>query len=83
MKFAEVIGQESLKKQLIQTIKENRVSHALLFAGPEGSGNLALALAYAQYLTARTRRTTIPVAFVKAARNIQSLFIPICILFFL
>ena len=50
MKFSEVIGQQALKKQLIQTIKENRVSHAQLFTGPEGSGNLALALAYAQYI---------------------------------
>jgi len=50
MKFKEVIGQEALKKQLIQTINENRVSHAQLFAGPEGCGNLALALAYAQYI---------------------------------
>lgn len=30
--------------------RENRVSHALLFLGPEGSGNLALAIAFAQYL---------------------------------
>jgi DNA polymerase-3 subunit delta' len=50
MKFSEVVGQQSLKKQLIQTVKENRVSHAQMFAGQEGSGSLPLALAYAQFI---------------------------------
>jgi DNA polymerase III subunit delta' len=50
MQFKEVIGQESVKKQLARTVKENRVCHAQLFLGAEGSGNLALAIAYAQYL---------------------------------
>ncbi len=50
MKFSNVIGQKVLKQQLIQTVKENRVSHAQLFAGNEGTGGLALALAYAQYI---------------------------------
>jgi len=30
--------------------REGRVAHAQLFLGPEGSGNLAIALAFAQYL---------------------------------
>src|SRR3954469_16587701 len=50
MKFADVIGQETVKQRLLQSAKEKRVSHALLFLGPEGSGNLALAIAFAQYL---------------------------------
>ena len=50
MQFKEVIGQYALKQQLIRGTKENRVSHAQLFLGNEGSGNLALAMAYAQYL---------------------------------
>jgi DNA polymerase III subunit delta' len=56
MLFSDIIGQEEVKKRLVNTVKENRVSHAQLFLGPEGSGNLAMALAYAQYLscTART-----------------------------
>ncbi len=55
MQFAKVIGQHSLKKQLIQSVTENRVSHAQLFLGPEGSGKLALALAYAQYINCSQR----------------------------
>jgi DNA polymerase-3 subunit delta' len=50
MRFAEVIGQRTVKQRLIKTVKDNRVSHAQLFLGPEGSGKLALAIAYAQYI---------------------------------
>lgn len=50
MKFSEVIGQQSVKERLIQSVREGRVSHAQLFWGPSGSGKLAIALAYAQYL---------------------------------
>ncbi len=51
MFFRDVIGQETVKNRLIQSAKEERVSHAQLLAGAEGSGNLALALAYAQYVS--------------------------------
>ena len=33
-----------------------RVSHALLFAGPEGNGKLAMAIAYAQYLSCTNKQ---------------------------
>lgn len=36
---------------MISSITDNRISHAHLFLGNNGSGNLALALAYAQYLS--------------------------------
>lgn len=54
VRFAEIIGQEELKRKLVQTVKEGRVSHAQLFLGPEGSGKLALAVAYAQYLNCKS-----------------------------
>jgi len=50
MLFSEVIGQEPLKKQLVQMVQHQRLSHALLFVGPEGSGALPLAIAFAQYI---------------------------------
>jgi len=56
MQFKEVVGQKSIKEKLIHTIKENRVSHAQLFLGAEGSGNLALAIAYAQYISCDNRQ---------------------------
>ena len=51
MQFKDIAGQSELKSTLIQTVKEQRVSHAQLFLGREGSGNLAMAIAYAQYIS--------------------------------
>ncbi|NQD70507.1 hypothetical protein HP439_07225 [Sphingobacterium shayense] len=56
MQFKNIIGHEPVKTQLINTVKENRVSHAQLFLGPEGSGNLALAVAYAQYINCENKQ---------------------------
>ncbi len=50
MKFKSVIGQKGVRDQLIRSTMENRVSHALMFHGPEGSGKFPLALSFAQYL---------------------------------
>jgi len=50
MQFSDVIGQEEVKERLIRSVKENRVSHALLFLGAEGSGSLPLSIAFAQFL---------------------------------
>lgn len=55
MKFSDIIGQEPLKQRLRRTVLDNRVSHAQLFLGAEGSGKLALALAYAQFINCRKR----------------------------
>ena len=49
MQFSQVIGQKDLKTQLTQLVQQNRLSHALLFLGKEGSGALSLARAFAQY----------------------------------
>ena len=51
MQFEEIIGQKETKKQLVELVQHNRLSHALLFLGKEGSGSLQLAIALAQYLT--------------------------------
>ena len=50
MQFAEVIGQQDVKKHLAEMFSLNRLSHALLFTGKEGCGALPLALAFAQYI---------------------------------
>ncbi|MFN8289143.1 MAG: hypothetical protein U0U70_02680 [Chitinophagaceae bacterium] len=50
MQFSGIIGQPEVKKQLAELVQHNRLSHALLFLGKEGSGALPLALAFAQYL---------------------------------
>jgi DNA polymerase-3 subunit delta' len=55
MQFKDIVGQETVKKHLIQTVKDERISHAQLFLGPEGSGSLALALAYAQFISCENK----------------------------
>ena len=56
MQFKEIIGQDLIKQRLINTVNEHRVSHAQLFLGPEGSGSLALAVAYAQFINCENRQ---------------------------
>lgn len=56
MLFKDIIGQQEVKRRLIRTVKEGRVSHAQLFSGPEGSRKLALALAYAQFINCKDRQ---------------------------
>lgn len=51
MQFKEIIGHQDVKKRLIDSVKDGRISHAQLFLGPEGCGNLPLAIAYAQYIS--------------------------------
>lgn len=56
MLFSEVIGQQAAKRQLVQSVAQNRLSHALLFLAPEGAGGLPLALAFAQYVVCTNRQ---------------------------
>ncbi len=50
MQFKDIIGQQEVKQQLVELVSHNRLSHALLFLGKEGSGALSLAMAFAQYI---------------------------------
>ena len=56
MRFADITGQEDLKRHLVQSVDAGRISHAQLFTGQAGAGVLALAVAYVQYLCCRHRR---------------------------
>jgi DNA polymerase III subunit delta' len=55
MFFRDIIGQSAVKNRLVQTIATNRISHAQLFFGREGSGALPLAHAYAQFVHCTNR----------------------------
>lgn len=50
MLFRDVVGQEDLKRHLIEEVKDDKISHAQLFLGKSGYGGLPLALAFVQYL---------------------------------
>jgi DNA polymerase III subunit delta' len=55
MLFKQISGQKQVKSRLLQAVKQKKVGHALLLAGPEGSGSLALAIAFARYLNCENR----------------------------
>jgi len=55
MLFKEIIGQQATKDRLVRSFKEGRISHAQLFLGPQGSGSLPMALAYAQYISCKSK----------------------------
>jgi len=59
MQFKDVIGQEQVKQHLTEMVQQNRLSHALLFLGKEGSGALPLALAFAQYVVSQPQASPV------------------------
>ncbi|ALI99694.1 DNA polymerase III subunit [Rufibacter tibetensis] len=50
MQFSQIYGHQGTKQLLLNSVKSQHVAHAQLFLGSDGSANMALALAYAQYL---------------------------------
>ena len=50
MLFKDIIGQAAVKQHLAEMVQQNRLSHALLFLGKEGSGALPLALAFTEFV---------------------------------
>jgi DNA polymerase-3 subunit delta' len=58
MQFSSVVGQHSIKEKLVTLVSQNRLSHALLFLGKEGSGALELAIALAQYIVCERNKPT-------------------------
>jgi len=76
MQFKHIAGQGAVKQRLINTVNDNRVSHAQLFLGPEGSGSLALAVAYAQYLSCEDKQPDDSCGVCSSCRKYQKLMHP-------
>jgi len=76
MQFKQIVGQEAIKQRLINSVKENRVSHAQLFLGPAGSGSLPLAVAYAQYLSCEDKQPDDSCGECSSCRKYQKLMHP-------
>ncbi len=58
MQFSKIIGQQKMIERFINTVKTERISHAQLLHGPEGSGKLKLAIAFAQYVSCTNKSET-------------------------
>ena len=58
MQFKNIIGHENVKARLIKSVNDERISHAQLFLGAEGGGNLPMAIAYAQYISCENKAPT-------------------------
>lgn len=56
MQFSQIAGQSYIKEKLVHLVSKNRLSHALLFLGRDGSGALQLALALAQYVVCQKNK---------------------------
>ncbi len=51
MRFKDIIGQKQTIKYLTEVVDNKKISHAYLLYGLSGTGKLALAIAFAQYLS--------------------------------
>lgn len=58
MLFKDIIGQAEVKTQLLELVQHNRLSHALIFLGREGSGALPLAVTFAEYISLTPRASS-------------------------
>lgn len=76
MQFKQITGQSAIKQRLVSSVTENRVSHAQLFLGPEGSGSLALAVAYAQFLSCEDKLPDDSCGVCASCRKYQKLMHP-------
>lgn len=47
-KFSEVVGQDYIVKTLTNAIRNNKIAHAYLFAGPRGTGKTSIAKLFAK-----------------------------------
>ena len=51
LNFQELVGQDSIKEALINSIKKQQLAHAYIFTGPRGTGKTSTAKIFAKALT--------------------------------
>ena len=76
MNFSQIPGHKDIIGKLLRSVKEERVSHAQLFSGNEGCGSLALALAYAKYVSCEDRSETDSCGVCKSCAKYDKLIHP-------
>lgn len=76
MRFCDIKGHTELKRRLAAGVDGGRISHAQLFVGAAGSGTLALAVAYTQYLHCTNRQNGDSCGECPSCRQIEKLAHP-------
>lgn len=76
MNFSQIPGQKETIVKLIRSVREERVSHAQMLTGPEGCGSLAVALAYAKYISCENRTETDSCGICKSCLKYEKLIHP-------
>lgn len=76
MRFADIPGNEALKKALVSMADSGRIAHAMLMYENEGCGALPLALAYIQYLNCTDRRNGDSCGECRSCRQMSGLVHP-------
>jgi len=70
--FDEVWGQKTITEALKKAIKERRLAHAYLFAGPRGTGKTSVARVFAKSLNCENGPTVIPCDKCEICRTITA-----------
>jgi DNA polymerase-3 subunit delta' len=76
MQFEHIIGQQEVKERLITSYKGGRLAHTQLFLGPEGSGALPLAIAFAQFVNCKQPTETDSCGVCPSCKKFQKLAHP-------
>lgn len=76
MLFRDIIGQDEIKRRLIESVKHNQIAHAQLFGGGEGIGKYPMALAYARYIQCTNRQEDDACGVCPSCRKYETLMHP-------
>ena len=76
MQFKDIIGQEGTKSRFIQSVNADRVSHAQLIVGEKGVGKLAMAIAFAQYISCQNKQANDSCGECPSCKKYQKLIHP-------
>jgi DNA polymerase-3 subunit delta' len=76
MFFRDIAGQVPIKEQLLNMIKHGRISHALMFIGPDGNGKLALAIAFVKFLFCTDKKENDSCGICPSCKKVEKLIHP-------
>lgn len=70
--FAEVVGQDHVRRTLVNSIESGRIGHAFLFAGPRGVGKTTMARLLAKAVNCKFRKGSEPCNECSSCQEITS-----------